>query len=67
MHGFIAFYNGRQIDVYADNLARAKEKACLQMKVPKSKWHMVTVMLAERDVDPATGKGTQVAHSTAGL
>jgi hypothetical protein len=67
MHGFVAIYGSRQIDVYADSLYQAKQKAIAQLKVRKSQEHMVSVMLAEKDIDPATMKGAQVYHSTAGL
>lgn len=65
MHGYKAFYNGRTKDVYAVNQLQARDKAVAHFKVPRSKQHMVSVVLCEKDVDPATGKGTQVTHSTA--
>jgi hypothetical protein len=67
MHGFVAIHGSRQIDVYAESLFQAKQKAIAQLKVRKSQEHMISVMIAERDVDPVTMKGTQVVHSTAGL
>jgi hypothetical protein len=67
MHGFVAIYGARQIDVYADSLYAAKQKAIAQMKLRKSQEHMVSIMLAEKDVNPETGKGTQVTHSTGAL
>lgn len=65
MHGYKAFYDRKTVDVYADTQLQARDKAVAHFKVPKSKQHMVSVMLCEKDVDPATGKGTQVVHSTA--
>lgn len=67
MHGYKAFYNSKTVDVYADSLYGAKLKAIEHFKPRKSQAHMVSVMLCEKDVDPATGKGTQVTHSTASL
>ena len=67
MHGYKAFFNSKTADVYADSLYAAKLKAIELFKPRKSQAHMVSVMLCEKDVDPATGKGTQVSHSTAAL
>ena len=52
MNGYLAFFNGKQIEVYADSLYRAKLKALEILRPPKSKRHMVTVMLAEKDDQP---------------
>ena len=60
MNGYIAFYNGKRIEVHADTLWAAQQTAIAQLRPPKSKQHMVTVMLAEKD-------GQQVTHSTGGL
>jgi hypothetical protein len=60
MNGYIAFYNGQQKEVYAENQFAAKKKAVELFKAPKSKQHMVSVVLAEKD-------GNQVTHSTAGI
>lgn len=67
MNGYKAFYNGRTKDVYAVNQLQARTKAVDHFKVPRSKEHMVSVMLCEKDVAPETGKGTQVTHSTASV
>lgn len=67
MHGFKAFYNSKTVDVYAESLYAAKLKAIAHFKPRKSQEHMISVMLCEKDVDPTTGKGTQVTHSTASL
>ncbi|WP_046869035.1 hypothetical protein [Microvirga massiliensis] len=55
MHGYKAFYNGRQADIRAESLIAAKLKAIAQFKVKKSKEHMVSVHLCELD-------GEQVTH-----
>jgi hypothetical protein len=67
MNGYKAFYRGSERDVYADTLYEAKQKAVALFKAPKKQEHMVSVMLCEKDVDPATGKGTQYLHSTASV
>jgi hypothetical protein len=61
MHGYKGFYNGKQSDIYADSLVDAKKQAIALFKVPKSKQHMVSVVLCEKDVQ-ADGNGTQVIH-----
>ena len=49
MNGYVCFYSGKRIEIYADTLYQAKEKAVLEFKAPKSKRHMVSVMLAEKN------------------
>lgn len=58
MNGYIAFYNGKQIELHADTLFAAKTKAVAAFKVSAKKAHMVSVVLAEKD-------GETVTHSTA--
>ena len=53
--GFVAFYSGKQADVWADTLFQAKQLAVAFFKPPKSKTHMVSVVLAEKN-------GKQVTH-----
>ena len=57
-NGYIAFYRGKQIEVYAPTSYEAQQLAAKQLKAKKS--YEVTVMLAEKD-------GQQVVHSTGGL
>jgi|tagenome__1003787_1003787.scaffolds.fasta_scaffold19471065_2 hypothetical protein len=57
MNGYKAFYNGKVSEVYAETLLAAKEKAVALFKPPKSKRHMVSVVLCEKD-------GETVTHST---
>ena len=47
--GYVAFYNGKQIELYASSLYDAKQKAVATFKAPKSKQHMVSVLLAEKN------------------
>lgn len=54
MNGYIAFYRGKQIEVYAPTSYEAQQVAAKQLKAKKS--YEVTVMLAERD-------GEQVTHT----
>ena len=54
MNGYVAFYKLKQIELYAESLYAAKLKAVEEMRVPKSKQHLVSVMLAETDNKPVT-------------
>lgn len=58
MNGYIAFYRGKQVEVYADSSYEAQQKAAAMFKARKS--YEVTVVLAEKG-------GQQVVHSTGGL
>jgi hypothetical protein len=60
MNGYIAFYNGRQCEVRAASSYAAQCEAVRIFNPPKSRRHLVTVMLAEKD-------GAPVTHSTASL
>lgn len=60
MNGYKAFYNGKEADIYAETLLEAKEKAVAKFKPPKSKRHMVSVVLCEKD-------GETILHSTASV
>jgi hypothetical protein len=55
MHGYKAFFNGKETDIYADSLYQAKLKAIEFFKPSKSKTHMVHVHLCEL-------AGKQVVH-----
>ena len=57
MNGYLAFYNNKKIEIYADCLGDAAEKARTELKVPKSKRGLLSVVLCEKD-------GEQVTHST---
>jgi hypothetical protein len=59
--GYVYFYNGKEIALYAKSAADAKDKAVAYFKPPKSKRHMVHGMIAENS------SGEQVVHSTASI
>jgi hypothetical protein len=46
-YGYIALYQGKRHELYADSLYAAKQTAIAHFKPPKSKQHLVTVHLAE--------------------
>lgn len=60
MNGYIAFFGGKQYEIYAESLYEAKTKAIKELKVPKSKQGLLAVALAEKE-------GKQVIHSTGGV
>ena len=60
MNGYIFFYNGQRVEVYAATLYEAKVKAVAHFKPPKSKQHMVHGALAEKN-------GTPVSHAPQAL
>lgn len=53
MNGYIAFYKGKKLEVYAASSYEAQQKAAALFKAKKS--YEVTVMLAEKN-------GQQVTH-----
>jgi len=55
LHGYKAFYNGKETDIYAIGLYPAKLKAIEYFKPTKAKAHMVHVHLCELN-------GKQVEH-----
>jgi hypothetical protein len=56
MNGYIAFFNDRRIEIYADTSYQAQLKAVEIFKPSKSKRHLVSVHLAEKG-------GEQVEHT----
>ena len=49
MNGYVCFYKGKQVEVYADTSYAAQQKAAVLLKVRPNKSYEVTVMLAEKD------------------
>ena len=58
MHGYVAFYKGKRIEVRADTTFAAQKIAAKIFKAKQT--YQVTVMLAEKNGEP-------VIHSTASL
>ena len=54
MNGYKAFYNGQETEVHADSSYGASLKAIEHFKPPKSKAHMVSVCLCEKDNEQVT-------------
>ena len=57
---YAAFYQGKEVEIFADTLWGAKVKAIAHFKVRKSQEHMVGVILTFID-------GKVITHSTASL
>jgi hypothetical protein len=54
MHGYIALYNGKQVEIHADSLYAAHLKAVEHFKPPKSKKHLVSTHLVEKAGEQVT-------------
>lgn len=54
MLGYIGFFNGRREEFLADSLYEAKQQAVEHFSPPKSRVHLVSVTLAEKDGETVT-------------
>jgi hypothetical protein len=61
MNGYICFYKGKRVEIYASTTHNAQIQAAQVMKAKRS--YDVSVVLAEKDVDMKTKQGTQVVHT----
>lgn len=52
MYGYIAFYKGKRVEVFAESSYAAQQKAAQMFKARKS--YDVTVMLAEKNGETVT-------------
>lgn len=53
MRKYLAFYQGKKIEITADSLYAAKLQAIESMRVPKSKQGLLAVVLADVPVQTA--------------
>lgn len=60
MNKYIAFWGSKQYPIEAESQWKAVEKARAELKVPKSKQGLLSVVLVEVD-------GREITHSTAAL
>lgn len=58
MNGYIAYFRGKRIEIEAETLLQAKEKALAEFKPSKRDATLVAVVLAEKN-------GKQVIHNPA--
>jgi len=59
MNGYVCFYQGKRVEIYADTAFGAVKAAALRLHIPAKKMHLISVVLAEKDgqpvlVDPAS-------------
>jgi hypothetical protein len=52
MNGYVGFFNGQRVEVYAETSYEAYKKAVEHFKPRKSQTHLVHVHLAEVDGEP---------------
>ena len=57
MNGYICMFLGKRVEIMANDLWQAKQKAIQALNVPKSKQGLLSVVIAEVD-------GNQVTHNT---
>ena len=57
MNGYVAFYRGRRMDVYAESSIAAQSKAAAAFKARKA--YEVTVVLAEKEGAPVIHTATE--------
>lgn len=49
MNGYVCLYGKTRLEVHANTTYEARCKAVEHLKIPKSKVHMISVILAEKD------------------
>jgi hypothetical protein len=54
VNGYICMFGSKRFEVYADNTYQAQQKAIEFFKPSKSKKHLVTVHLAEKNGETVT-------------
>lgn len=54
MRKYLAFYQGKKIEIEAASLLAAKQEAVRVLSLPMSKWGLLAVVLADVPVDPAS-------------
>ena len=47
-YGYVGFYNGQRVEVYATDIYGARNQVIFHFRVPKKKEGLVAVVLAER-------------------
>ena len=57
MNGYVCFYKGKRIEVYADTTYEAQQKAATLFKARKA--YEVTVVLAEKNSEPVIHTATE--------
>lgn len=52
--GYVAFYQGKRLEVYADTSFQAQQRAAAHWKVKERKRYEVSVILAEKNGETVT-------------
>lgn len=60
MNGYICIFLGKRVEVIANDLWQAKQKAIQALKVPKSKQGLLSIVLAEVE-------GNQITHNASSI
>ena len=60
MNGYICMFLGKRVEVMANDLWQAKQKAIQALKVPKSKQGLLSIVLAEVE-------GNQITHNASSI
>ncbi len=60
MNGYICMFLGKRVEVIANDLWQAKQKAIQALKVPKSKQGLLSIVLAEVE-------GNQITHNASSI
>lgn len=59
MNGYVCFYRGKRVEIYAATSYEAQEKAAAQFKARKS--YEVAVVLAEKGGEPVEHDGASLS------
>ena len=54
LNGYVCFFAGKRFECYAETTGNAQQKAIEHFKPAKSKRHLVSVVLAEKNGDQVT-------------
>lgn len=60
MNGYICIFLGKRVEVIANDLWQAKQKAIQALKVPKGKQGLLSIVLAEVE-------GNQITHNASSI
>lgn len=62
MNGYVCFYKGKRIEVYAETTYRAQQLAAAKLSVSSKNQHLISVALAEKDGEQVTHKPEAVCN-----
>lgn len=47
MNGYVCFYGDKRLEIYALTMSDAKQEVIKRLKIPMSKWGLISVVLCE--------------------